>query len=95
MHESIARRRWTPRLAALLLIAAVLCGCAGQQYALDNCIVFRNYAATVNSNIALVGADSTNYFCSCTSTAPPLSGSGLVGNRYEDPLFRHVAAGNY
>lgn len=70
---------------------------AGTGYALENCIVFNNYASTVNSNYHLVatGQNPTNYFCSTTCTAPLLTGTGLTGNRYEDPRFRDLAGGNY
>lgn len=69
---------------------------AGDQYALENCIVFGNYASTVYSNYALTGNNSTNYFASYSCLAPaPTGTAGLVGNRYEDPLFRNPGAGNY
>lgn len=68
---------------------------SGTGSALENCIVYQNFAATVNSNYFLSGAGSTNNFCTYSCTAPPLTGTGLGGNLYVDPQFRNPAAGDY
>lgn len=63
--------------------------------ALENCIVFNNYASTVNSNYLLSGTGSTNSFCTYSCTAPSLTGTGLTGNLYVDPRFKDPAGGDY